>query len=223
MTAKLLISIVCISFISNVHAQNTTPADRTLTVPRDSLIPPPLLNNDKSQQETSLKTGDTKIDKITANWTPESRAAVYYSFKKYGKATFIQEDSITWIPVGPWKKLVVYSSGDEYDYPSKHKDVIKAVVNYPFKVSDAGKLKSFHPKVFYNSNSKELSVQCVEEAMDFLLVNLVHEIITGAISPEAARKKYAEIFIEYNQGIRSEYTRRLLFSTQQTLNPSTNK
>ena len=57
-----------------------------------------------------------------------------------------------------------------------------------------------------------MSARCHDEQANFLALNLVHDIVTGAKSPREARDYYAKEFVDYRRKRPTPYMERLRFS-----------
>jgi hypothetical protein len=57
-----------------------------------------------------------------------------------------------------------------------------------------------------------MSARCDKEAMNYLALNLAHDIFTGKRNVENAREFYAETAVEFMAGKSSEYTEKLTFN-----------
>lgn len=64
-------------------------------------------------------------------------------------------------------------------------------------------LTAYDGSVWFHRTRGELSAQCDVEAMNFLALNLAHDVVTGMRSVDDARAFYAKTAMEFKQGNRS--------------------
>ena len=57
----------------------------------------------------------------------------------------------------------------------------------------------------------EISARCGGTSMNFVAINLAHDIITGKRSVEEARKEYTKLYQAYKQGEKPAYTQQFQF------------
>lgn len=57
----------------------------------------------------------------------------------------------------------------------------------------------------------EISARCGGTAMNFVAINLAHDIITGERTVDAARTEYARLYEAYQNGQKEPYTERFQF------------
>ena len=62
-----------------------------------------------------------------------------------------------------------------------------------------------------NRTAGEVAAQCDSEAANIITLNLMHEIVTGKLSVEDARKVYADTVMAYMIGPPAPYAERLQF------------
>ncbi len=72
-------------------------------------------------------------------------------------------------------------------------------------------LAAFDGSVIPERTKGEISARCDMEPMNFLALNLAHEIITGKRSVDDARKTYAEVGTAFMSGDPSPYLEGLMF------------
>jgi hypothetical protein len=72
-------------------------------------------------------------------------------------------------------------------------------------------LAAFTRRLVVSEDGKQLSVRGNSEALDFLALNLAHEIVRGTRDPIAARHFYGRIYLLSQAGKSSPYMEELLF------------
>jgi hypothetical protein len=72
----------------------------------------------------------------------------------------------------------------------------------------------FDGSVYPDRTRGEISAKYDKEAMNFLSLNLVNDIVTGKRSVQEARQFYGKTVLQFMQGIPSPYTQQFLFPRQ---------
>lgn len=148
---------------------------------------------------------------ITDGWPNESRESARLVIDKYGEPNESTESELVWHRPGPWKHIVASKTFFEHNFPAPHIDAIESVIDYrvpPEKLSDLAK---FDGSVIVERTSGEVSARCHDEQANFLALNLMHDIVTGAKTVEQARDYYAKEFADYRRKKPTPYMEGLRF------------
>ncbi|MGE3597130.1 MAG: hypothetical protein AB7N70_16415 [Dehalococcoidia bacterium] len=96
-----------------------------------------------------------------------------------------------------------------------HKDVLEQFVAYRVPPDKFDELANYDGSVIVERTKGEISARCDKEPMNFLALNLAHDIVEGKRSVEDARQFYAKTAMETMQGKKPEYVQKLHFSPSQ--------
>lgn len=151
-------------------------------------------------------------DKFTPGWPQYSQHVAQALIKKYGFPTESTPQMLTWRGIVPFKRITVYREEIPHNFPIEHKDVIEHVVDYRVPVSRASDLTRFDGSVTFNRTRGELASCSDLEAMNYLALNLAHEVLSGRRSVTQARTEYGRRAIDYINGQKSNYMDRLMFT-----------
>lgn len=146
------------------------------------------------------------------HWPEESREAAQLVIDKYGDPDETSDTQLVWHEKGPWKRIVATKIFYDHDFPAPHIDSIESFIDYrvpPEKVSD---LAAFDGSIMVERTAGEVSARCHDEEANFLALNLMHDIVTGAKTVEEARRYYAREFIDYRRKQPTPYMERLHFA-----------
>lgn len=146
------------------------------------------------------------------NWPEESREAANLVIKQYGEPNEVSATRLIWHRPGPWKRIIASQAFYQHDFPAPHIDSVESVIDYrvpPEKFSD---LAAFDGSVIVERTAGEVSARCHDEQANFLALNLMHDIVTGAKSVQEAREYYAKEFADYRRKLPTPYMDGLRFS-----------
>jgi hypothetical protein len=89
-----------------------------------------------------------------------------------------------------------------HDFPAPHKDSLEQLMDYRVPVDLFSKLAEFGGSVMAERTKGELSARCGGTAMNFVAINLAHDIITGKRTVAQARQEYTRLSQAYQRGDR---------------------
>src|SRR5215217_3954343 len=138
------------------------------------------------------QTGSEQIQQ----WPEQSREAAKLVIDKYGEPDEVSDSQLIWHRRGEWKRIVASKAFYSHDFPAPHQDSVESFIDYrvpPEKFSD---LAAFDGSVVVERTAGEVSARCHDEQANFLALNLVHDLVTGAKDVEEARRYYAKEFLD---------------------------
>ena len=148
---------------------------------------------------------------IVEDWHEESQRAFEMMMDEYGEPDAISEEVAIWHDTDPYHRTEITADATEHNFPMPHYDVMEQYVYYEVPEDMVGELAEFTGSVIVSRTRGELSARCDEKAPNFLALNLAHEIIEGALTPDEARTRYGEEIQALMAEEPTEYTQELLF------------
>lgn len=148
---------------------------------------------------------------ISARWHEAAAAAAEDMLRKYGAPDGITGSLLIWHDAGPWLEIMVKRDVVDHRFPSPHKDTLEQVIAYEVPEDKFSDLARFDGSIIAERTRGTLSSRSQSEAMNFLALNLAHDIITNRRSVEESREMYADIAAAYMKGEQHPYTRGLKF------------
>lgn len=149
---------------------------------------------------------------IIQSWPQESQEAAKLVIDQYGEADETTASQLVWNQPGPWKRIVATKVFFDHHFPTPHIDSVESVIDYrvpPEKFSD---LAAFDGSVIVERTAGEVSARCHDEQANFLALNLMHDIVTGAKNVQEARDYYAKEFADYRRKKPTPYMEKLHFT-----------
>lgn len=163
---------------------------------------------------TDFSTRD--VNSITENWPANTKEASNVIIGKFGIPDELTSSSLIWKDKGVWKKTVLMRDEIPHDFPMPHTDYLLQTINYKVPVEKYDDLASFDGSVIVDRTKGTLSARCDREEMNFLALNLAHDIITGKKTVEEARDYYAKTATKFKEGNKADtYVQGLQFSVRQ--------
>lgn len=150
-----------------------------------------------------------------ANWPEDSAEAAQLVIDQYGEPDEVTETQLTWHRPGPWKRIVASRETHEHNFPAPHRDSVESVIDYRVPVDKISPLAAFDGSVVVNRTVGEVSARCHDEQANFLALNLMHDVATGAKSVDDARNYYAKEFADYRRKKPTPYMEKLRFTPGQ--------
>lgn len=145
-------------------------------------------------------------------WPEESREAARLVIDKYGEPDEATETQLTWHRPGPWKRIVASKAYYKHEFPAPHIDSVESVLDYRVPVEKFSELAAFDGSVIAERTAGEVSARCHDEQANFLALNLMHDIVTGAKSAAEARRYYAQEFADFRRRKPTPYMEKLRFA-----------
>ncbi|MGK9287198.1 hypothetical protein [Sinorhizobium meliloti] len=153
-----------------------------------------------------------KVSKLVEDWPQESREAAQLVIEQYGEPDEVTATQLVWHRPGPWKRIVATKVFYDHNFPAPHHDSVESVIDYRVPPERFSDLAAFDGSVIVERTAGEVSARCHDEQANFLALNLMHDIVTGAKSVEEARAYYAKEFGDYRRKKPTPYMEKLRFA-----------
>jgi hypothetical protein len=148
---------------------------------------------------------------IIKGWPEESQEAAQMVIDTYGEPQEATESLLTWHQVGPWKRVLASKVFFQHQFPAPHFDSVESVLDYRVPSEQFTALAQFDGSVIAERTAGEVSARCHDEQANFLALNLMHDIVTGAKGVEEARAYYAREFLNARRKQPTPYMEQLRF------------
>lgn len=163
-----------------------------------------------AQQQQQQSQQQQASDPLT-DWPEVSRQAAQKMVEKYGQPQGATPIQLIWKDQDPWQAIIIYRDPVPHDFPKPHKDVLEQVISYRVPVDKFDELAEFDGSLIAERTKGTLAARCDKEPMNFLALNLAHDIVTDKSTVEEARQKYAEVVAAFTKGDKHPYTQELQF------------
>jgi hypothetical protein len=154
------------------------------------------------------QTGSKQI----ATWPEASREAAKLVIDKYGEPDETTDTVLVWHSPGPWKRIVASKAFYKHNFPAPHIDAVESVIDYRVPPDKVMPLAEFDGSVVVDRTAGEVSARCHDEQANFLALNLMHDVVTGAKTAQEARQYYAKEFADHRRKKPTPYMEGLHFA-----------
>lgn len=154
----------------------------------------------------------TQSSAIIQTWPDESKEAAQLVIDQYGQPDEVSESQLLWHSAGPWKRIVASKAFYDHHFPAPHIDSVESFIDYRVPPEKFSAIAEFDGSVIVERTAGEVSARCHDEQANFLAVNLMHDIVTGAKNVQQAREYYAKEFADARRGKPTPYMKRLHFT-----------
>ena len=152
------------------------------------------------------------IKAIIKDWPKNPKEEAERLLDYYGDTDEYSESRIIWYDTDDgWKRTVLSRDEVPHEFPAHHTDYLEQFIDYKVPVEMFTKLAEYDGSVIAERTKGELSARCGGTSMNFVAINLAHDIITGNQTVEEAREEYARLYKEYMDGKKPPYTQAFQF------------
>jgi hypothetical protein len=151
---------------------------------------------------------------LIERWPDTSREAARLVIDKYGEPDEVTDSQLVWHKRGVWKRIIASKAFYRHNFPAPHIDAVEGVIDYCVPAEKFTPLAQFDGSVVVERTAGEVSARCHDEEANFLALNLMHDIVTGAKTPKQARDYYAKEFVDYRRKAPTPYMSGLRFQPQ---------
>lgn len=152
------------------------------------------------------------ITDLLERWPAKPREVANAMLAKYGQPHEATATVMVWHNAGPWKRTILSREETPHDFPKSHVDLLEQFIDYRVPVDKFDELAAYDGSVIVERTKGELSARCDKEEMNFLAINLAHDVAAGRRTVDEARRFYAETAMAFMNGDKRPYTQGLQFT-----------
>lgn len=167
---------------------------------------------------------DQGVEEIIQDWPKEPQASARRLIDYYGRPDEYSSSGLIWRNTKDgWKRTVLMRDEVRHDFPAPHTDFLEQFIDYKVPLDMYSKLAEYDGSVIAERTKGELSARCGGTSMNFVAINLAHDIITGRRSVAEARQEYTRLYRAFKQGEKPPYTQAFQFPLpkEETKDPDT--
>lgn len=153
----------------------------------------------------------TSGSQVIKEWPEESREAAQLVIDAHGEPAEVAPSFLVWYDIGACKRVVAARTFYQHSFPVPHIDAVESVIDYRVPPEHIAEVARFDGSVTVERTAGEVSARCHDEQANFLALNLMHDIVTGARTAEDARRYYAKEFLDYRRKRPTPYMQQLRF------------
>lgn len=151
-------------------------------------------------------------ESMLSGWPAKQRETAALMISKYGQPTVTGDRLLVWYGTGPFVHTILARDGVPHNFPMAHVDYLTQTVRHRVPADKLDELFEYDGSVWFHRTRGELSAQCDVEEMNYLALNLSHDVMTGKRSAADARAFYARTAMAFKQGDKtSPYVQGIMF------------
>lgn len=152
------------------------------------------------------------LDDVIAEWPKEPQASARRLIEEYGRPDEYSESQLIWYDTKDgWKRTVLSREEVPHDFPAPHTDFLEQFIAYKVPVRMFTPLAEYDGSVIVERTKGEISARCGGTSMNFVAINLAHDVITGKRNVQEARDEYTKLYLAYKRGEHPPYTQGFAF------------
>lgn len=159
---------------------------------------------------------DRELEQVLKEWPQEPRASAERLVDYYGPPDEYSRSMLVWYDTKDgWKRTELAREQTPHNFPAPHKDFLEQFIDYKVPVDMYSDLAEYDGSVMVDRTKGEMSGRCAGTSMNFVAINLAHDIVTGKRSVEDARAEYTRLYQAYQKGEKPPYTQAFQFPLPQ--------
>lgn len=156
---------------------------------------------------------DKAIEQVIKDWSKNPKESAERLLDYYGEPDEYSDSQLIWYDTDDgWKRTVLRNEEIPHEFPAPHTDYLEQFIDYQVPVEMYSKLAQFDGSIIAERTKGEMSARCGGTSMNFVAINLAHDIITETLSVEDAREEYARLYKAFQEGEKPPYTQEFQFS-----------
>lgn len=167
-------------------------------------------NQDYNQQKWTKES----VREHVSDWKETPKKAAGKMIEKYGVPNEVTPHRLVWNNNGDFYETILTNEEIDHDFPMPHKDCLLQTVRYDTPVEKFSDIARYDGSVITERTKGTMGARCDKEPMNYLALNLAHDISQGKRSVEEARTFYAETAVAFMKGKKPPYTQGFVFSTE---------
>ncbi len=152
-----------------------------------------------------------QVSRIIKDWPTAAKLGAQQMMAQYGPPNEGTPTKLLWFDRAPWKRIQCTSDQVVHKFPTPHADFLTQYIDYEVPLDKFVELARYDGSCLVDRTSGEAGARCDSEAANFLTINLMHEIVTGARTVDDARAFYSETLSAYCLGERAPHCEGFLF------------
>src|SRR4051794_30038309 len=152
------------------------------------------------------------VQDVIEQWPKEPRESAKRLLEYYGRPDEYSESELTWHKTRDgWKRTVLSRDEVPHDFPAHHTDFLEQFIDYKVPLAMYSRLAEYDGSLIAERTKGEMSARCGGTAMNFVAINLAHDIISRRLTVAEAREEYTRLYLSYKKGEKPPYTQGFQF------------
>ena len=158
---------------------------------------------------------DDVIRELIKDWPKAPRESARRLVEYYGPPDEHSLSTLTWYNTRDgWKRTVLSKDEVPHDFPAHHTDFLEQFIDYRVPLEMYSRLAAYDGSVIVERTRGEMSARCGGTSMNFVAINLAHDIVSGKRTVEQAREEYTRLYQALQKGEKPPCTQAFQFRVQ---------
>lgn len=150
---------------------------------------------------------------VVSGWWPKSALSARRLLEQHGVPDEVRPEKLVWHGRGPWRRTVARNVTPPY-VQAYDLGLVEHSVKLTLTPDQVRSLGAFDRRVDYKKEERELAARSEREEVNFLRMNLAHDVAKGFMTPKQARHLYERFLKLENMGKTSPYLSGLRFTPE---------
>lgn len=152
------------------------------------------------------------LENVITTWNKEPQQSARRLVEHYGEPDEYSATQLIWhnTPDG-WKRTILVDEVIPHNFPAPHSDYLEQFIDYKVPLDMYSTLATYDGSLIVERTKGEMSARCGGTSMNFVAVNLAHEIIIGERTIDDARVEYARLYQLHQSGGNDPYIKGFVF------------
>lgn len=169
----------------------TAPANMASTAATGMSAPPPAWAVTSAAPAARPALDRAAVERMIADWPNRPQLAATRMIEKYGAPQEATEARLVWHDKGPWKRIMVVREETPHYFPRLHMDYIYQTINFHVPPEKADEVIALDGSILIDRTKGEVTSRCDREEANIITHNMMHNIVTGRMTVEQAKRAFA--------------------------------
>ena len=152
------------------------------------------------------------LENTLTTWHTEPQESARRLIDHYGEPDEYSATQLIWHnTTDGWKRTILVDEVVPHNFPAPHNDYLAQSIDYKVPLDMHSTLAAYDGSLTVERTKGEMSARCGGTSMNFVAVNLAHEIIIGERTIDDARVEYARLYRLHQNGETHPYTEGFVF------------
>jgi hypothetical protein len=152
------------------------------------------------------------LEAVISMWPKEPQESARRLIDYYGEPDEYSASQLIWRETNDgWKRSVLSREEVPHNFPAEHTDFLEQFIDYRVPVDKFSELAEYDGSVMAERTKGELSARCGGTSMNFVAINLAHDIVSGKRTVDEARQEYAALYKAHQADEHPPYTQGFQF------------
>jgi hypothetical protein len=156
------------------------------------------------------------------SWPEESRKPASWLIYVHQEPDHVSETELVWERVEPWLRIVATKEFEMRDWPFPHTVSVHSTARYHVPAEHADEIRELDFAVDVDVERGTVQALGPDLPTNLLMLNLVHDVVTGAKTPMEAHCRYTDLTTRPHDGPPPADMMKCRFADLETTEPAAN-